>query len=250
MSVEKATQDDLDAILGWLELEYTESGEGFWCNRSVIRGSLKAANLWVIRRDGKAVAFQVGDYAADIACVRKDMQREGLGTELFEASLARAIRDNVNLLSGECSPRTSLPFWEKHGFERYGDVGDWFNVNVRRILQRQLEIPTDRPSVEATISFYPESASYSHDDVEPVAVHKVRGARLDDGSVKLERRVIGVMGDATDGDLVVKIVVDGVQRCFCKAKYPKAKEAGVQHDYRGGTFYVDVVELEGLNRDL
>src|SRR5689334_16641279 len=122
MSVVKATKRDLTAILTWLKREYEETdGEGFWCNREIIKRSQAEGDLWVIRRDGAPVAFQVGNYAADIACVRGDVQRQGLGTELFEASLARARRDNVNVLSGQCSPTSSFPFWQRLGFERYNE---------------------------------------------------------------------------------------------------------------------------------
>jgi GNAT superfamily N-acetyltransferase len=249
MSVEKATGDDLDAILGWLEREYAEDdGEGFWCNRTIIERSLERGDLWVIRHDGEAVAFQVSDHAADIACVRKDRQRQGLGTELFKASLARAIRDDVVVLAGECAPRTSLPFWQKHGFVRYGDMSEWAPITVRLVLQRSHAIPQDRPTVEVTIGFYPEAATY-RDNVPPIAVHSLRGARLDSGVIMLERRVIGVRSDEPNGDLAVKIEVDGVQRCFCKAKYDKAVEAGVQPDRDGRAFYVDVIPDERTTGD-
>jgi hypothetical protein len=60
--------------------------------------------------------------------------------------------------------------------------------------------------------------------VLPIAVHHVRGARLDDGTVMLERRTIGLKdNESSDRDLVVKIEVDGVQRCFCIAKATHTK---------------------------
>jgi GNAT superfamily N-acetyltransferase len=226
--VEKATQDDLRVILGWLEREYEDDGEGFWCNRTIIERSLDRGCLWVIRREGEAAAFQVGDYAADIACVRKDQRRQGLGTELFKASLKRAIRDDVIVLAGECAPATSLPFWQKLGFIRYGDMSEGGRITVRRVLQQSHEIPQDRPTANVTISFYPEAATYRK-SVLPIAVHHVRGARLDDGTVMLERRTIGPKdNESNDRDLVVKIEVDGVQRCFCKAKYEEAANCGIQ----------------------
>jgi hypothetical protein len=36
VDVVKATQADLDYILGWLEREHEEDGEGFWCNKRLI----------------------------------------------------------------------------------------------------------------------------------------------------------------------------------------------------------------------
>ena len=167
MTVRKATKSDLRVILGWLQ--HRETGVGFWCNERVITKSLAEGELWVIRREKEAVAFQVGDYAADIACVRRDCQRQGLGTELFEASLARAVRDDINVLSGECAPISSLPFWEAKGFERY-EGGH--SVFVRRILQRTLEIPAASSIASVVVTFYPEEVGYKT-EVEPAAVHHV-----------------------------------------------------------------------------
>src|SRR3546814_5339544 len=77
----------------------------------------------------------------------------------------------------------------------------------------------------------------------PISSHRIRGSRLDDGTIMLERRVIGLCDDEPEGkDLAVKIEVDGEVRCFCKAKYEEAEEAGVTRDWKGGAFYLDVVE--------
>jgi GNAT superfamily N-acetyltransferase len=241
LGVERATREDLATVLGWLEREYRRDGEGFWCNRNIIRRSFDRGELWIARHNGKAVAFQVGNYAPDILCVRKDRRHQGFGSALFEAALARAYEGNVNVLSGECSPPTSLPFWEKHGFERYGDMSDWGKIIVRRVLQRHFDIPASLPRATVAIAFFPESASYRQ-VVAPLAVHKVKAGRLADGALMLERRVIGLADDEPERrDLVVKIEVDDVVRCLCKAKYDEAQKAGVRRDYMGNTFYIDVV---------
>jgi GNAT superfamily N-acetyltransferase len=243
MDVQKATANDLAAVLGWLEREYAEDdGEGFWCNRSMIARALEDGDLWVIRRDSEAVAFQVGDYAADIVSVRKEFRRQGLGDALFAASLDRATENNVNVLSIECMPRSSWPFWRRHGFERYGDMSEWGKITARRVLTRSFDIPAGLLSADVAISFYPEAATYPR-DVPPISVHQVRGGRLDDGAIMLERRVIGLCSDEPEGkDLAIKIEVDGVLRCFGKAKHDEAEEAGVTRDWKGGAFFIDVVE--------
>src|SRR3546814_8759480 len=85
--------------------------------------------------------------------------------------------------------------------------------------------------------------SYGRGPVPPIASHRIRGSRLDDGTIMLERRVIGLCDDEPEGkDLAVKIEVDGEVRCFCKAKYEEAEEAGVTRDWKGGAFYLDVEE--------
>lgn len=240
--VARADPADLAAVLGWLEREYEEDGEGFWSNRGTITDALEYETLWVIRRGGEAVAFQVGSYAPAIANVRKDWRRQGLGDMLFAASIQRAHADNVNLLSIECSPRSSWSYWQRHGFERYGDMREWGKLTARRVLARAFDVPPELPEVHVVIGFYPEAATYGR-DVPPLAVHPVRGGRLDDGAIMLERRVIALSDDEPEGkNLAVKIEVDGELRYFSKAKYEEAAEAGVIHDRHGGTFYVDYVE--------
>ena len=240
--VVQAATVDLSSILGWLEREYQEDGEGFWCNRRVIAESLDNGDLWVIREHGDAVAFQVGDYGTDIVCVRKDRQCYGYGTALFNCSLVRAIEDNVNVLHGECSPPNSLPFWQKMGFEQYGDLSLGAPVNVRRVLHREHDIPSDLPKMEVSVRFFPEHALYET-GVPPIKVHQVTGGLIDN-RVRLPYRIIGLADDAHPRDLVVKIVVDDGERCFCKAKHDKAKAVGVKYDREGHNFYVDEILIE------
>lgn len=243
MEIEKATVSDLATILGWLEREYAKDGDGFWCNRAIIERSLELDDLWVVRKGGEAVAFQVGNYAADIVSVRKDWRRKGLGDALFAASLERARRDGVNVLSIECSPRSSWTFWQRHGFVRFGDMREFGKITARRVLARTFDIPPELPSAEVVISFYPEHATYGREETPPIAAHHVRGGRMDDGTITLERRVVGLCDDEPEGrDLAVKIEVDGVVRCFSKAKYEEAEESGVVRDWIGGAFYIDAVE--------
>lgn len=190
MKVEKATRADLADILGWLELEFHRDGrQGFWCNRGIIQRAIEDEILWVIRDNGQAVAFQVGEHSADIANVRKDKQRQGYGSALLDASLARAMRDDVNLLRVECYPHTSLASWEKHGFQRYGNLSSGGNVKARRVIGREFDIPAGLPRAELTVGFYPEAAIHRQ-GVAPIALHRVAGGRHHD------RR--GVAGEARD----------------------------------------------------
>ncbi len=242
--VKKARPEDLAVILDWLKREYDEDGSGFWSNRNIITRALEETDdLWVIRRGQQAVAFQVGDHAADIVSVRKDLRGSGYGTALFEASLQRAMRHEVNVLEGECSPRSSLTYWQGHGFEQYQDRNRPHQVMLRRILPRLYDLPPQAPRVEVIISFYPEEAQYyGRPHVEPVARHHVIGARLADGSIQLERRVLGLSDDEPEGgDLTVKVEVDGEERCFCKAKYEEAAGVGIRRG-KSGEFFIDVVE--------
>jgi GNAT superfamily N-acetyltransferase len=243
LQVVRATKEDLRTILGWLEREYVEDGSetGFWNNRNIITNALTYEELWVIRDRGEAVAYQVGDYAADIANVRKDRQRQGYGTALFEAALARAYADNVNVMKGECMPRTSLPFWQKLGFERYGDMSEWGQITVRRLLPRQHILPPDLPPADVLIEFLPEAALH-REDVEAVASHRPRAGRRSDGTILLDQRIMALKDSEPDHrDLAIRITADDAILCCTKAKYPEAKALGVEDDRRGETYYIDAI---------
>ena len=218
-----------------------EDGKGFWGNREMIKRSLIEGNLRVIRENGVAVAFQVGDYATDILCVRKDRQHCGFGTALFKSSLARAMKDNLNVLAGECSPPSSLTFWEKHGFEQYHDPSGYGKITVRKVLHRKYDVPAELTEAKVIISFYPETVLY-HPNIPPLEVNPLVGGADSNGAIKLPRRVIRYANDKpNNGDLVVRIVANGDERCFCKAKYSEAKTVGVLHQSKDNTFYIDEI---------
>jgi GNAT superfamily N-acetyltransferase len=238
------TPEDITCILAWLKHEYDEDGEGFWCNRNLISDALnRPGDIWVIRRNGEAIAFQLGRYSADILSVRKDHRKIGLGAAHVQASVERALSDDVNALSVQCQPKESLGFWEQMGFVRYGDLEPYCDVKARRILQRTFDLPIASSPIEVVIGFYPESATYGDaKGVLPIAEHHLAGVHADDGSIMLDRRVIGLSDLGEEGqDTVVKVEVHSVVRCFCKAKYECARTVGVQHDWFGGTFFIDRV---------
>ena len=229
-----ATENDLKVILGWLEREYEEDEEGFWSNRNVITQSCREyENLWVIRRDGEAVAFQVISYGDGIVCVRKDSRKQGYGAALVGFLVSRALEDNVNVLSGECSPRSSLIFWEKMGFKRYGNLDSW-NPTVRKVLHRKHDIPTDLPTAKVTIGYYPEKALHQP-GVLSFEAHQLIGGLVGNGTI------IGLTDDAHPRDLVVKVEVNGDELCFCKAKHDKAKAVGVRPGGERDSYYIDEI---------
>lgn len=240
--VERATDKDLATILGWLEKEYHEDeGAGFWCNRHSIKERHDEwDDLFVVRQEGEAVAFQTGRYSPSISSTRKDARRQGHATALFDAGRERAIADNVNLLDIECTPRTSWPFWEKRGFVRYGDMGQWATITARMEIEHHFDLPHNSERKLVHVGYYPEEKKWG-EDVEPIRAMTLRSAVLPDGSLQLPCRVVGITDDIPGGDMVVEITVDGDLICCEKAKY--ADGFGVQRDTRGGTFYLDRVLL-------
>lgn len=240
MEVVKATQEDLDCILAWLESEHHADGAGFWCNKRLIISALESDELTIVREGRDAVAFQVGTYAPEITSIRKDRRGEGYGTALFEAGRLRALDDNVNVLDITCAPASSWNFWQRFGFEAIGPVREWGEVKARLIIERRHELPDGKPA-DVEIAFYPEEATYREERVDPYATHRPKAIRLADGLIELDQRVIGIKPDAARGDLAIRIVVDGEERCFCKAKNDDAETAGVIRNRFDGTYYLDQI---------
>lgn len=242
--VVEGRHEDITSILAWLKREHDEDGEGLWCNHNLISDSLdRPGDIWVIRRNGEAVAFQLGRYSAEILSVRKDCRKMGLGRALVEASVERAFSDEVNALSVQCQPKESLGFWERMGFIRYGDFEPHDDIKARRILPRAFALPLAPSPVGVIIRFYPESVTYGDPkDVPPIATHHATGVKANDGSILLGQRIIEPSHPGDEArDIVIKIEVDGVVRCLCKAKYANAQAVGVQYDSLGDTYFIDRV---------
>jgi len=240
VEVVKATQADLDYILGWLESEYKEDGAGFWCNKRLIISALETDELTVVRQGQDAVGFQVGNHAPEITSIRKDCRGKGYGTALLEAGLVRALDDNVNVLSITCAPASSWSFWQRFGFEAVSPVREWGEVKARRIVERRHDLP-EGESADVEIAFYPEEAIYKHECNHPYAVYRPQAVRLPNGKIALDQRVIGIKPDDVRGDLVIRVIVDDEERCLCKAKYDEAEAAGVIRNWLDGTYYLDQI---------
>lgn len=237
-AVVRGTHEDAAEICRWLKAEFDVDQEGFWHNRNIIEDAVENEELWVIREGDHAVAFQVGTYAPDILNVRRDRQGHGLGSALFAAALARARADDIVVLNITCMPRTSLPFWRKQGFEPVGAVLEWGEIPARRVLDRIFDLPDGLERAIARIEFYAEDALYDN-AVAPFDTHTVSGTMSADGTLALERRVIGMSPDAHD--LAVRVSVAGRQLCFCKAEHDEAKAVGVLRA-RGNAFFLDVID--------
>jgi hypothetical protein len=127
------------------KLEHRRKGESFWSNLERVKKAQANGELWVIRRDGNAVAFQVGKHVPDIVCVREDVRKVGLGTVLFKAMPVRARRAAVDVMYGECAPPTSWPFRQKHGFERYSDRNMPGDFTMRLVFRTDVSAFRRRP---------------------------------------------------------------------------------------------------------
>jgi GNAT superfamily N-acetyltransferase len=231
--VVQGTDQDATVILEWLQQEHAEDGEGFWSNRGIIENAALDGELYVIRRRGTPVAFQVGHHAPDIISVRKDYRRTGMGRALIEASIERAARDDITVLEVSLINRDALAFDCALGFEEFSDPYDPHTLHARFVLEREFELPHDGVRIPVTIAF-------GHERSRQGPVFQLSGVRDADDSIQLERRAIGVVQKTyLDDDLLVRIEVGGVQLYSGKAKYDEARALGVTRGNRGLAFYLD-----------
>ena len=246
MPVERANKTDLAFILAWLEEEFDpEEGVGFYGNRRIIEQSLEWETLWVVRTKGKAVAFQVGNYSADIVVVHKEFQRQGLGSKLFDASLARAFRDNVNLLDGECNPRSSFEYWKSKGFEPIADpIPESGGIPVRKVLDRHYELPEESKIVTVEVNFFNHAAGYDSSKLaEPIRTLVIDAAMVSEDNFRLSQRVIGIELWNPNGRLLIEINIENRGIFRVEGRSNEAEAIGILYDRHGGTYYFDEIKL-------
>jgi GNAT superfamily N-acetyltransferase len=236
------SEEDLTIILEWLEQEHQEDGEGFWSNRQTLQDFAKCGELYIIRRQGAPVGFQVGRHAPVIISIRKDYRRTGLGSALIEASVERAFHDDINVLEVELISDEALAFACALGFKRFRDP---FRPNTRLaryVIERELDLPEDGERIAVTIAFALERGRNPHPPIH------VAGVRCSDGSIALERRVVGLFtSDFYGGDLLVGVEVDGVQLYSGEAKSDQARRLGVTRDRQLLSFYLDRIIPSSVN---
>jgi GNAT superfamily N-acetyltransferase len=240
MTVRKARDRDIGYITRWLREEFDEAGRGFLYNfLSHLEGHGREG-VYVVTANGIPVAFQLGECTPDVFCVKQEYRGRGLGTALLHALEDRARERGMNILRGECSPKESLSFWEKHGFVRYDDGSG--KIRVYKIIQRVLAPILGRPERAVSIQFYGEEALDTESVVK--SYNTVVGGLSADGTISLPHRIIAVY-DARwpRKDLVVTVTVDGVLLYHGKAKY--AAHAGLCNDDVGRCFFIDAVIPSG-----
>jgi GNAT superfamily N-acetyltransferase len=251
VAVDQSTDEDLEYILHWLKAQWDDDGggSGFWGNRKIIRKAHEeTSEMWVVREDGKAVAFQVGRYSPDITCVKDTHQRKGYGSALFRAGLERAHADDVTMLSGECNPEASLPFWLKMGFKQTKENrGYRQGIPVEMWLPRNLPFPDGdvATDVEVELAIFPEKVRWEKSTRAATVVRPT--ARMKAGKTRVhlgERFFIPDQSDSL-GDPVLMCTVNGRQVFFDKAKYPEAEALGVQRDPLG-TRYIDFLDVPAI----
>ena len=115
------TEEHLVEVLGWLKVEEDTTGNGFYCNLSVISKCFSDGRARCLVEHGKVIAFGLYRLECDyseivIMEVHPKHRSRGLGVHLSKHLLALLQSLGAKSVHVQCSPVTSEPFWRKQGF--------------------------------------------------------------------------------------------------------------------------------------
>jgi len=72
---------------------------------------MKSSSFIVAILQGEPIAYIWGDFG--ILEVREEFRKNGIGKQLVEYAMKRAIGNGRVAVSIECKPESSIPFWKK-----------------------------------------------------------------------------------------------------------------------------------------
>jgi len=236
--IRHSTNRDIREIKKWLFCDAQSTEGTFRCNWNLIEKSHKNGDLivYVESKSDTAVAYQFGSLCCPgILEVRRDMRRKGIGRKLVEYRIAEAYASDECLLHIQCTPATSIPFWQRIGFTLIkSKSGEQF---AYRILEKKHIVPANGKTVNVKIRFFPEDKKWDR-KIRAYSVAKPPAVRTSDGVIHLNERVsLFNLLHPDCRDVVVEIKVAG-QCWYCnKAKYPEAEQIGVKSCLNG--FFID-----------
>lgn len=123
-------QNQLDEIQNWLILEENESGEGFYCNWSIISNAFSKDQMAIILLNSCVVGFAVWKYPdnltaeIDIVEIIPTQRNKGLCKHLILNLFEYFKNRNIYAVDLQCNPASSEPIWRKLGFIDFPIKGD------------------------------------------------------------------------------------------------------------------------------
>jgi GNAT superfamily N-acetyltransferase len=178
IAIRNATKKDLAAVEKWLRAEHEKTGEGFFCNWSVIAGAFKRKDLFVLAADGDIAGFVVDAVKGpDIVEVCPEKRGMGYGRRLAEWAITSAVDRGNSVIEGKCAPESSAPFWEKMGFTvsqmRRGFDGGLY---AYKVLERSVVL-SKGPRVPFEIAFYPRAFTEKTESRgSPAGTNRIQGS--------------------------------------------------------------------------
>ncbi len=243
IDIHSATKENLAQIELWLKNERLETGEGFYCNWSIIEAAYKKDELIVLTIDNQAVGFLTHtDYKIDILEIHPNHRKMGYGEALAQWAIDDHYSKNNSVIEIECKPEASIPFWQKMGFTVHATTEVIPRYIGYKVLNRPLSLPTGKPA-SFRICFYNQEAAYN-EKIPPFKVYEGTGViNKALGYLALPERAICHNPKITGAnDYVVSLNIEGEEIFKDKLKYSEATEFGILRgkDY---TYYLDKVIL-------
>lgn len=246
--IRKSNDKDIVEIVRWLrEQEGSRVVETLACNSRLTQSEHDDGTLlvYVDSVTKKAVAYQWGALLQPgILEVKADYRGQGIGKKLAEFCLNQARKNGDYVLRIQCEPKSSIPFWQKMGFQLNGDPQN----NAYMFLTQSDGLPTGCSSVPVRFELFKEEKNWKP-TIDPLEVVAVKGALLPGGNLVLSERVFLLSnGERTSMDAVLRVVIDDKEVYLDKAKYldkrcdPDTKIQGAV--WTNQTFVIDQLKFE------
>lgn len=133
------TKKHLGDVKKWLEKEWSETHQGFYCNWKIIEESFEKGNLNIITDNDFACGFVVYKIYGltakiDILEIDPSNRKNGLAKKLVGETLEFLKSKRVLAVELFCSPENSEPFWKKIGFENFPQLPRQSKINLYKTL--------------------------------------------------------------------------------------------------------------------
>jgi GNAT superfamily N-acetyltransferase len=220
--VRATTDADLSEVLAWLKAEDAQALEGcFWCNREVIRCSHGYGGLTVISEvpSGPPIGFCcLSGTEINILAIRHEFRGKGHGRRFARHIIEAAEQDGLPGLKCQCSPITSILFWESLGFVRVDPEEQCYRVALP--FCRKHELPSGLPVKRIRIEVH-------HAYEDRLLAKSFESPATEDGTGTL---ILATQFAAcvTEYDARLWVLVDGEQIHLKKLKYSECN--GVERD--------------------
>lgn len=129
----------LSDVKKWLEREWSDTHQGFYCNWNIIEESFEKGNLNIITYNDSAsgfVVYKIYGLTAkiDILEIDPSNRKNGLAKKLVDETLEFLKSKGVLAVELFCSPENSEPFWKKIGFENFPQLPRESKINLYKTL--------------------------------------------------------------------------------------------------------------------
>ena len=114
-------------VLAWLEEEFNESGEGFYCNRETIIGAFNDRDALCAVLDDSVVAFTVFTVSPPrsvlyIVEVHPKLRRRGFAKQVVNATVQYLHRRGAQYVEARCTSREGAALCRSLGFVPHIDA--------------------------------------------------------------------------------------------------------------------------------